>query len=361
MKQKILFVYNWVCDEQRKGRLGECASTETVNAIIEALISFDMEVVPLNLFNPEQMISVIQEQMPLDVAFVIAEGFLDEPTSLFDGSGALRVREVLEMWGIPYTHSGVEGMEACRNKDLTYEHLGLKQINIPKFAVFSTPEDQDNIAYAEHVVGYPMFIKPCGGGCSIGIDEKSIVNDRTQLIEKLNQVAILTPGQPVMAETYLCGREYTVGVIGNELPSIMPIVAFPEDFSVRSQGVKKVEYQERARFEILSPGDLIGLKIREMAIKVFDALSVRDIIRIDMKEDSHGNIYVIDVNGTPSLALKGSLSFTMENIGLTHGELVVYLLYITMIRYGLLVNDILNDMAFKVITMLEGGTGNQVA
>jgi len=360
LKQKVLFVYNWVPDHQRKNEFSESASTQTVNFIQETLSAFQMEVISLNLYNPEQMIQVIKENMPIDLAFVIAEGFLDDPVTLYDGTGALRVRSILEDLQIPYTHSGIEGMEICRNKDITYQFLGNKGINIPRFVLFSG-DDQEDILKAERTIGYPMFLKPSGGGNSIGIDENSVVNDRSELISKLNQLRNLTGDQPIIAETYLAGREYTVGIIGNNIPYVMPIVAFPEDFAIRSQAIKKTEYKERERFEILSPTDTIGLKIKDMAMQVFDAIKARDLIRIDLKQDHYGNIYVIDVNGTPSLAAKGSLTFMAEYASIMQKDFIGFLLYTAMIRAEIPVNQSLEENALYVMAQLREDSDNQVA
>jgi len=360
LKQKILFVYNWVPDDMRKNELSECASTETVNLIKQILSWYQLDVIPLNAQNEKQMADFIKENMPLDLAFVIAEGFLDQLSSLYDGTGVLRVREILEFYKIPYTHSGLKSMEICRNKFISYKALESKEIYIPKFYLF-LDDGLENITKAEKTVGYPMFIKPNGGGNSIGVDENSIVNNRSELIKKIAQLRNLTGEQPILAETYLSGREYTVGIIGNEVPYILPIIAFPKEFIVRSQQIKKLEYKEREKFEIIPLSNPVGLKIHEIALRTYDAIGARDLIRIDLKQDSNGNIYVIDVNGTPSLASKGSLSYMAEKVGINHTELIGFFLYVTMIRYSLPINDILIDTAVKVIAKLKEDYDNQVA
>ncbi|MGO4888327.1 ATP-grasp domain-containing protein [Anaerobacillus sp. MEB173] len=361
MKQKVLFVYNWVSDEKRTQEFRECATTRTVNQIKAIIESYQMEVICVNAFSPEQMGSVIEENLPLDVAFVIAEGFLDEPSSLFDGTGALRVRQVLESYNIPYTHSAPDAHEACRNKDITYKKLTDK-VMIPRFFVFDQlQEEAANIEKVEYYVGYPMFLKPCGGGCSIGIDEKSVVNNREDLISKLQQLRGLIGDQPILAETYLSGREYTVGVVGNGLPHVLPIVAFPEDFQVRSQEVKRVEHKERENFEIVPFTESVGMKIQEVATEVFQALGANDLIRIDLKADHNGQVYVIDVNGTPSLSLTGSLAFMAENSSIQYYEFIGFVLYVTMSRNSLEINETLQQTADKVIVRLQGEFVNQIA
>lgn len=362
LKQRVLFLYNWVPDHERTSRFHECAKMDTVKRITQALTDFEMDVVPVNLFNPAQLEEVIQSNAPLDVAFVIAEGFLDHPESLYDGSGPLEIWAILESHRIAYTHSGVETMEACRNKDLTYEALSRSGIAIPRFYAFSGREERQDILRAEQAVGYPMFVKPAGGGGSIGVDPQSVVYHREQFLNKVSQLRKLIGDQPIIAETYLSGREYTAGVIGNGIPYVFPIIAFPEYFSVRSQKVKSVEYQNRNEFELLEMSDPKGIKIREAAVQVFQALGARDLIRIDLKEDDHGNVYVIDVNGTPSLATKGSLAYMAERLTISHSELVGFLLYVTMTREGLWIPPILQETGKKVISMLQNGIdGDRVA
>ncbi|MDE5415411.1 D-alanine--D-alanine ligase family protein [Alkalihalobacterium chitinilyticum] len=358
---RILFVYNWVPDEERTEAFRECASTKTVQRLTSVFQSYQMEVIPLNLFSKEQLTEAVQVNQP-DLAFVIAEGFLDEPETLYDGSGALSIRAVLEGLGVPYSHSDVQAMEACRNKDITYEKLGQKEIAIPRFFVFSEiQDDNDNMDRVEYVVGYPMFLKPCGGGCSIGIDEKSIVRNRSELLSKLQQLREMIGDQPILAETYLPGREYTVGVIGNGVLNVLPVIAFPEAFNVRSQEVKMVEHQSRSEFEIIPVASPVGAKIKDTAMQVFQALGARDLIRLDLREGEDGRVYVIDVNGTPSLSLTGSLAFMAENSAVDYPEFIAYFLFVTLTRYGLPINDQLNENAVRVNTYLQGIFENQIA
>ncbi|WP_216829315.1 D-alanine--D-alanine ligase family protein [Alkalihalobacterium elongatum] len=358
---RILFVYNWVPDEERTEAFKECASTKTVQRLTAIFQSYQMEVIPLNLFSKEQLAEAINLHEP-NLAFVIAEGFLDQPETLYDGSGALSIREVLENLEVPYSHSDVETMQSCRNKDITYEKLGQKEVAIPRFFVFSErQEDIENIDRVEYVVGYPMFLKPCGGGCSIGIDEQSIVRNRSDLISKIEQLRDMIGDQPILAETYLPGREYTVGVIGNGVPNVLPVVAFPEAFNVRSQEVKAVEHQSRSEFEIIPATSPVGAKIKDTAMQVFQALGARDLIRLDLREGEDGRVYVIDVNGTPSLSLTGSLAFMAENSNVQYPEFIAYFLFVTLSRYGLPINEHLNENAMKVSTYLQGIFENQIA
>lgn len=361
MKQKVLFIYNWLEDTKKTEEFYECATTDTVNRIKLALKFFNMEVVCINALNPQQLIEVIRKTLPVDLAFVIAEGFLELPSSLYDGTGVLMVRQILEKLNIPYTHSNIKTMEICRNKELSYNCLTNYSIRIPQFSVLNNYKDFVGLQKAEEIVGYPMFIKPVGGGNSIGIDENSLVHTRGEFKKKLLQLKDLIGDQSIITETYLGGQEYTVGVIGNSKPMVMPIIAFPKDFRVRSQKVKMNEYKERKKFDILTTDDEDCLEIINIALEVFNAVGARDVIRLDLKKDYWGNIYVIDINGTPSLSITSSLTYMAESMGVTHTQLIGYILFVTLTRYSLPVSELLYENAKHFITMWEKAFDNQVA
>ncbi|MDQ0254966.1 D-alanine--D-alanine ligase [Evansella vedderi] len=335
MRNKLLFVYNYVSKENMTDELKECASEQTVLALENALKSLAFEIINVNLYNENQLNEIILANQPISGAFVIAEGFLDSPHTLYDGSGALSVRKVLEAHNIPYTHSTPKTMEACRNKDLTYEVLQMAGVTIPKYFSLPTPAYKERqLDEAEATIGYPMFVKPAGGGNSLGIDEMSICHNREELIRKFNQLGELIGDQPVLIETFLSGREFTVAVLGNADPQVLPIIEFPNDVQVRSHAVKAMEHEKRASFSLISRYEETGLQIANIALQVYEGLQGKDMIRLDMKTDDFGNIYVIDVNGTPSLSLKGSVSFMISSLGITMDELI-----------GFMVKEIIDEQA----------------
>ncbi|MCD8509967.1 MAG: ATP-grasp domain-containing protein [Bacillus sp. (in: Bacteria)] len=327
MRKTVLFIYNYVPKENMTDDLKECASENTVAMLENAIKDHSYEVINVNLKNENQLLECIHTHSPIAGAFVIAEGYLDSPHTLYDGSGALSIRKVLESYSIPYTHSTPSTMEACRNKDLTYEMLEKAGVSIPKYFSMPTPAyTEELLTEAEKTVGYPMFVKPTGGGNSLGIDELSICLCREDLVNKMNQLASLIGEQPVLIETFLSGREFTVAVIGNEQPNVLPIIEFPDDVQVRSHAVKSKEHEKRDSFKLLSIQEDIGLEIASIALQVFKGLQGKDMIRLDMKTDSFGKLYVIDVNGTPSLSLNGSAAFMVASIEITIEDLVGFLL-----------------------------------
>lgn len=333
MNKKILFIYNWVEPILKKDKFIECASTLTIENISKALVQSGYEIIHLNLLNQEQLKTAVKVYNPF-FAYVIAEGFLDYPETLFDGLGSSMVRELLEEMNVPYTHSSPEGMTYCRNKDITSKILRENNISVPNFFVLPEATQLNNyINFLEELIAYPVFVKPTGGGSSIGIDETSIVKNRDELINKVDYLKISLNNPSVIIEKYLPGREYTIGVIGNTRNIVLPIIAFPNNYLVRSYNIKKAEADNKSNLEIIYFDNTIYQQLYPIAIETFSALKARDLVRIDIKRDINGNPMVIDVNGTPSLASGGSLVFMSEQIGITYPELINLILGEALQRY----------------------------
>lgn len=362
---RILFLFNSASFEEKVQNftLGECASVVTVGAVYEALESTGSEVIPLNLFSPQQLEEAIISNN-VDVAFVIAEGFLDLPHTLYDGTGAMMVREILNLHGIPSTHSSPEAMMLCRNKDCTYHMLSAFGINVPSFSVIR-PDDSvkliERVAEIEEHVAYPLFVKPVGGGSSICIDKHSIVRDRRELLERVRMVQLMLESQPVLVETYLPGREYTVGVLGNGQKYVLPVIGFSPDTGVRSAVDKGAYRRVIPEVELLTDGDPVGMSLMSLGAKTFEVLGVRDIIRVDVKEDAHGVCHVIDVNGTPSLAPSGSIIIMAEAAGIEYKELVALVLYAAVHRENIIIPAQLMEIVADPLRKLGVLQGNKVA
>ena len=352
MKKKILFLFNAVEDEKRVGVFGECASFNSVNILFNALSKSGNEIVPLNLMNPKQLIDEITDSS-FDLAFVIAEGYLDIPETLYDGTGSQLIRQVLKSHNLPFTHSDIQCMEYCRNKDYTYAKLKDNGILVPSYYVVDPDGDiLTQLQEIESSMEFPLFVKPTGGGNSIGIDESSIVHNFEQLDLKVTNLITQLGNVLILVETYLSGREYTIGVMGNENPYVLPIVGFPLTYTVRSFASKKTEHAQRDTFQIIDSSDPRYSSIQKLAISTYKSVGAEDIIRLEIREDANKNYYVIDVNGTPAITQGASLAFMMEHLGLKHYQLICAIMYFAFTKNNISVNDDLETIMDEVLDIL---------
>ena len=351
MIKNILFAYNQISQRERKGLFRECIPTEDVDAIRQALIKTNNQILSLDLLTPEQLDEFVSKHQPIDLAFVLAEGYKDIPHTFYSGHGAAMVREQLNKYHIPCALSGIESMEICRNKDLTYLKLKEKNIPIPGYFVFDTHLRFNRIKLLSQIekIGFPLMIKPVGGGDSIGITPKSVVHSLQELKNRFIGLKKELGPEKLIIEKYLPGREYTVGVLGSkEKKYILPIIAFPKDHGIRYTSTKNKEYKMREKFEIIYRDDERFKKLAQIAINTFDAVGASDAIRIDFMEDESGNPYIIDVNGTPALSLTGSLTFMSSKVGLTHSQLIKLIFYESVVRYNLAPTYLLEEIISKI-------------
>ena len=152
--------------------------------------------------------------------------------------GVIGVAGVLDLLQIPYTGGGPGEIFLQEDKALTKKLLAFEGIRYPDFATF--PADANFETGGN--LRMPLFVKPLRMDASIGIDEKSLVRNTQQMMERVLYIQ-RTFGDAALAEEYIEGREFYVGVMGND-----ELVAFPPiemDFSGLKEGSLKVMDSER--------------------------------------------------------------------------------------------------------------------
>jgi D-alanine-D-alanine ligase len=133
----------------------------------------------------------------------------------------------------------------------------------------------------------------------------SVVDDDTALRAVVREL-IERYRQPALIEVYIPGREFTVGLLGDRRPRVLPPmeILFKDktnqrpvyDFQIKQEWEKHVSYQCPAD---LTPAELKG--VERVARETFAALDCRDVSRVDLRMTSKGELYVIEVNPLPGL------------------------------------------------------------
>ena len=332
---KVLFLYNAVIDTGLRGYVPQLMSYAQIEGFNSALTKTGHQIIHLNLRSPEQLKDLIRSQESISIAFCIAEGFLDLPMSIAEGSGAARVRRVLADAGLQVSHSPATAMETCWHKDRTHQALRLYDIPTPDYCVIQPESDslEQQLRLTVDKLSFPLFVKPAAGGTSVGISDRSLVSSPDELAVQVQALRWEFKNLPILVEEYLPGREYTVGVIGNSDKLVLPIIAFPPGQKIRTLKVKR----KRAQYsqEKIGAGDSRYKILSELAANVFDAVGAQDVLRIDFREDAAGNPMVIDVNGNPALVPTASLAQMAQWAGLTYDQFIGLLLNISLARvYG---------------------------
>jgi D-alanine-D-alanine ligase len=162
----------------------------------------------------------------------------------------------------------------------------------PEFAVVESDDDVDRIG-----LSFPLFVKPVAEGASKGITSASQVHTPADL-RAVCRGLLERFRQPVLVETFLPGRELTVGMIGTGRAAralgVMEICL--QDHAERDvySYANKVDYETRVSYRLVD-GPLAAQAI-ETALGVWNGLGCRDGGRVDLRCDLDGKVYFLEVN-----------------------------------------------------------------
>jgi D-alanine-D-alanine ligase len=234
---------------------------------------------------------------------------------------------ILEMVGIPYVGSGPLAHSLALDKVVAKMIFRQKGIPTPDFAVLDNPDSK-----VSDLV-YPLIVKPKNESVSMGIE---IVNNEEELREAA-QFILEKFGQPVLVEQYIQGREINVGLIGNNPPEALPpceIVFGEGGPPIYTIDDKKGRSGREIKWLCPAPiGEELTRQAQEIAKQAFSALGCYDSARVDMRLDSKGNLYILEINSLPSLGEHGSYVIAAQQVGLDFPALVNRLVEVASARY----------------------------
>jgi D-alanine-D-alanine ligase len=293
----------------------EFDSASTVEAIGAALRELGHE--PVLLEATRELPSRLPSAR-LDLAFNIAEGFTGR-------SREAQVPALLELLEIPYTGSDPACLALCLDKSLAKRIVALAGVPTPAWLAMRGHER------LPEALGFPLVVKPVAEGSSKGVLGSSVVHDEHELRSLVRQ-SVARYGQPALVEAYLPGREFTVGLLGERRPRVLPAmeivftdrsVAHP----VYSYGHKKAT-EPGVRFEVPAAVDeALARELARVARRSFEALGCRDVARVDLRLDVHGRVQFIECNPLPGLSPGFSdLCVVAEAAGLRYHELIAAIL-----------------------------------
>jgi D-alanine-D-alanine ligase len=265
-------------------QLAELDKPETVNAIAEALAIQGFVVEKIG--HIKRLTEALVRGHRWHLIFNISEGV--------HGVGReSAVPCLLDAYQVPYTFSDPVVLSVCLHKGYTKQIV--RQLGVPTadFAIANSLDDLKNVH-----LPYPLFVKPVAEGTGKGISEKSVVSDAKELEKAVSD--ILTQfGQPALIETFLSGREFTVGMVGTgndaRVIGVMEIHFGKEAAGNIYSYKNKSEYENKMHYSLLEDAALSS-RIEEICLKSWRGLNCRDGGRIDIRCDAKGDPMFIEVN-----------------------------------------------------------------
>jgi D-alanine-D-alanine ligase len=284
---------------------------DTLDAIAAALAELGHE--PLRIGNMRALVQRLATGERWDLVFNIAEG-------MYGFGREAQIPALLEAYMIPYTFSDALTCALTLHKAMAKHVVIGCGIATPAFALIESAQDIARVGLA-----LPLFAKPVAEGTSKGIDAASKISSRRQLQEVCTEL-LQRYRQPVLVETYLPGREFTVGITGSgEQASVIGIL----EVTLRSAAGSDVysylskEYCETLVDYRLLQADELAQQIAETALQAWRVLGCRDGGRIDLRMDGQQQLYFLEANPLAGLHPQHSDLPIMCNLaGIPYVELI---------------------------------------
>jgi D-alanine-D-alanine ligase len=213
-------------------------------------------------------------------------------------------------------------MALTLHKGLTKSVVAAGGVPTPAFAVVHSGAD-----IARTDLPYPLFAKPIAEGTGKGVTPASKVRDKAAL-QAICEHLLATYQQPVLVETYLPGREFTVGIIGTghaaQSIGAMEILLLEQAEAEVYSYVNKEYCEERVAYRIGQPDkDEQVRAAEEVALAAWRILGCRDAGRVDLRCDAAGQPNFIEVNPLAGLHPEHSdLPILATMVGLPFIELI---------------------------------------
>jgi D-alanine-D-alanine ligase len=236
----------------------------------------------------------------VDLLFNMAEGWSGP-------SREAQVPAIAEFLGVPYTASDPLTLAIALHKGRTKDILRQRGVATPPSVLIESFADLARLDGVE----YPLFLKPAWEGSSKGIYSANRV-ETARAAKARAEHLLAAYRQPVLAEAYLPGQEFTVAILGNE-PDVRCLPTIRYRFETLPEGALPVMGYEakwvwdtpEAGLQVLEcPAEIeAGLndRIQATALAAYRALGCRDWARVDLRLDAQGVPQVLELNPLPGI------------------------------------------------------------
>jgi D-alanine-D-alanine ligase len=303
-----------------------------VDQVAEALRAAGHAVSILGVHGDVKKLIVGLARRKPDLVFNLMEMFGDNL------QGDVAVAGLLDLIGVPHTGGGAGEYYLQQDKALSKKLLAYEGILYPKYAVFS---DDFNLETAGNL-HMPLFVKPLRGDASLGIEVKSLVKDARELMKRVASIHE-NFRDSALAEEYVEGREFYVGILGNQQPQAFPAIEM--DFSGLPAGEphfldRKAKFSERSkRYKgtkavLAQIPEELQARLQKVSLEAYRALRTRDYGRVDLRLTPFGEIYVIEVNASCYLEKESEFATAAQAAGIGFPELVQKIVELAMERFG---------------------------
>ncbi|MBL4841892.1 MAG: D-alanine--D-alanine ligase, partial [Thalassospira sp.] len=223
------------------------------------------------------------------------------------------VQGLLEIMGIPYTHSGVRASSIAMDKMSAKAMFMEYDIPCARHVWVS----RDEIA-SGNALPPPYVLKPNNEGSSVGVEIILTAEEEQNMLARE-----WTHGDGVMQEEFIPGREMTVAVKDGKAMEIIEILTGNHAF-----------YDFESKYvaggsEHIIPADIPGdlrAKIQDCAEKAYRALGCRGIARADFRYDpTEDRVAILEINTQPGMTPTSLVPDAARHDGLSFADIVAWM------------------------------------
>lgn len=303
----------------------EFDSRETIDALAGALKANGADV--MRIGHGRALAEKLSGGARYDLVFSIAEG-------LRGRNREAQVPALCELFDQPYVFSDPLTMAATLDKAIAKRLVGAAGVPTAPFAVLHEAKDAFDAALT-----FPVFVKPNAEGTGKGCESASRAVSAPELAHAAHRL-IARYRQPLIAETYLPGREFTVGLLGTgadaRVLGVLEILlndgADADIYSYRN----KEECEQLVTYVLADDGE--ARETARLALEAYRALECRDAARLDFRSDAQGRPHFLEANPIAGLHPSHSdLPILNAALGHSYESLIGAILKSAASRYGLTV------------------------
>jgi D-alanine-D-alanine ligase len=315
---RIVIAHNPVSDQADPSTTDVLAQVKLVAAGLEAL-GLAYEIVPIPDWQPWLRL----RPGPGLTVFNLMESPSGRPEALLGAAAAL------ELLGLPFTGSPSGVLWVTTDKLATRAVLAAEGLPVAPGGRL----DPDRPDLLDRVPG-PWILKPACEDASLGLEGDPLCSTPEAAVIRTRELAARFPGQAVVAETFLPGRELNVSLLArNGCVEVLPVAeivyeGFPAGMSrVLGYEAKWHEdsfaYIHTVRRFPEDPADAPLLeRAGELARAAWRIFGLRGYARVDLRLDANGEPCILEVNANPCLAADGGFMAAAEKAGLSPRQVV---------------------------------------
>jgi D-alanine-D-alanine ligase len=250
-------------------------------------------------------IAAVLKTLKPDVALNVLHGRPGE-----DGT----LQGMLEILGIPYSHSGVLASALAMQKDMAKLVMQAAGVPVPEGRVVSRLE-----AAGGHPMPRPYVVKPVAEGSSVGVF--IVTEEHAHPPQELTRDDWAF-GEQVLVERYIPGKELTCAVLGDRALDVIEIVAATRFYDFEAK------YAPGGSKHLLPApiSPFVYQEVRRLALKAHHALGCRGVTRADFRYDDGSSgtegLVCLEVNTQPGMTETSLVPELASHAGLSFEELV---------------------------------------